>query len=198
MTKEINPIIYEKLREQKIEEGFDENEAILYLLSIYFELSVLCFRDEISRKVNLAKIVDRDYETTKVSLSNPVKWNINLFQKEEIIDVNWDWVDKEYRTLFRNIRLNAGGDKAGCITKMKKFFSLNPEIRKQDVLEAADRYTLPFKNGVEPVKYMQGADYFISKIVHGDKGSRLEQYLEIIKKGVEANSGKNIRTQVIT
>lgn len=200
MNKEINPIIYEKIREQKIEEGFDENEAILYLLSIYYDLSpCLCFRDEITRKVNLTKIVDRDYQTINTnSLSNLVKWNVNLFQAEEIVDVNWEWVDKEYRRIFRDIRIDAGGDKSGCISKMKKFFSQNPEVRKVDILEAANRYILPFKNNVENKKYMQRADYFISKVMDGAKGSRLEQYLEIIKKGVEMNSGKNVRTQVIT
>lgn len=192
--QEFNPQVHEKLRENNIESAFDTNEALLYLLSLYYDLPAICFNQEIIRKTNLSKIVERDYNKQDTT----PKWNINLFQEEEKIEEAWDWVDKEYRNLFGKIRLDAKGDKNGCTDKMKKFFSANPEVRKEDIILATKLYLDPFMANTQNIKYMQRADYFISKKIEGTKTSRLEQYLEQLKTYRKEHSGDNPRVKVIT
>jgi hypothetical protein len=191
---EFNPKVHEKLREHNIEAGIEENEALLYLLSAYYNVPVQSTPTDIVRKVNLTKIVERDYETPN---SLP-KFNIDLFDKDEQVNEAWEWVDKEYRALFAKVRMDAKGDKNGCVTKMMKFFALHPEIRKDDVLTATKLYIDPFLANQQNVKYMQRADYFISKTVDGSKLSRLEQYLEQLKTFKAENGGINPRFKTLT
>lgn len=196
---EFNPEIYEKLKEQGITEQYAINEALCYLLCIYYEIPVLCIGEKIVIQVNLTKIVERDYNAKQTNpLVAPAKWNISLFVVPEQIDNNWEWVDKEYRIKFKSITGDKAGDKNGCIAKMKQFFAANPEVRKQDVLTAADLYINPFRTSTQNAKYMQRADYFISKKEAGAKLSRLEQYLEQIKDNQKLSGGNNRRFEVLT
>ena len=195
---EFNPEVYDKLKEHGIIEQIDTNEALCYLLAIYYELHVTCINERIIRQVNLTKIVERDYFVIQSNTTNPTKWNISLFIVPEQVDNNWEWVDKEYRIKFKAISGDKAGDKNGCIAKMKQFFAANPEVRKQDVIDAAELYIAPFRTATQNAKYMQRADYFISKKEAGAKLSRLEQYLEQLKDRKKESGGSNRRLEVLT
>lgn len=178
-------MINEQILEKLFAENIRSDEALLYLLGLYYNISTQIIPKETIQAVNLLRIVERDYTTGKV------KWNIPLFTNEikENIDENWNWVIDDYRTLFLNIKKDKGGDRKSCISKMQKFFSQNPHVRIEDVLKAAIAYTNSFLNGSQNPTYMVQADYFISKKIDGSIKSRLEQYLEITKD-IEQDSFK--------
>lgn len=172
-----NNAIIDKLHQFNI----DPDEGLLYLLGVFYGIKTNgIITEKTIKQVNFSKIVTRDYEDESAS----VLWNIPLFEGQNF-DSNWMWI-LEWRMLFMEIRGDAGGDRKGCIAKMKKFFANNPEVRKDEVFAAANLYLDEFRYGKKrELKYLQSADYFISKINKEEgsniKRSRLEQYLEVIK-----------------
>ena len=186
----INPDL-EKVLKDKLEE-IEVDTAILYLISIKMELKVNCFSEELIRKVNLLKIISRDYN------NNKLLWLIPLYAAEEVsnLDDNWKWIN-EYRSIFEKIGKEYKGDEKGVLQKLKKYFSEHPEVRKEDVLEAALLYTYPFANKQNNPKFMTNANYFINKKVDGVYQSKLSQYLEILKENKRLSNGKNSRFSVI-
>lgn len=152
----------------------------LYLLALYHGLDTSVIPEVIVRKVNHTKICERDYG------SKTIKWNTPLFDTPGmVVDTGWAWVTTEFRDLFYQIRKDAAGDPKSVMKKMKKFFSEHPEVRKDEVIAAANLYLSEFRTGSQNSKYLQKADYFISKQDAGIVSSRLEQYLEIVKKEEE-------------
>jgi len=173
----INPLIKERLEKA----GIPYNIGVLYLMCQYHELtySPLTDRSESDiAMINSTKIVERDYT------DSTLKWNISLYEDEDVVDKNWDWVNTEFRPLFGKIRGDAIGTKAECTKKMKKYFSEHPLVRKDDVIKATKLYLHPFEMGTQQVKFLQRADYFISKIERGSGtsqlGSRLDMFLEVL------------------
>ena len=161
--------------------GGNKDYILVYLLSLYFNLNSQMIPENVKDFTNRLGIIDRNYK------KGTIKWLVPLFDStitNEIV-ADWRWVHNEYRTLFMTIRSDAGGDKQGTLNKMKKFFSEHPDVRKDDILNAANSYLKPFNDGTNDPKFMQRADYFISKQVTGIGGnsveSRLIQYLEINK-----------------
>lgn len=161
--------------------------AKLYLLSIWYGLNDGIIPETVIRKVNLTKICERDYE------AGTVKWNIPLFSTTNEVDVNWDWVNTEYRNLFKDLRKEAAGDLKGTIGKMKKFFAEYPHVRKEDVIAAANAYLEAFRRGQQSIAYLQQADYFINKKADGVITSRLLTYLELIQSERTEGTSKGMR-----
>jgi hypothetical protein len=161
--------INEKLAFYLDEKGVDVDTALLYLLGIHFDLDTSKLPELTKKQVNVLNIVDKNLETKEII------WEIPLFTDQE---TKWEWVT-EYRQLFRDIRQDAGGSLKDCIFKMQRYFAENPEIRREEIMEAAKLYIHNFKHGTENPKYMQRADYFIYKGKGLERTSRLEQYIEI-------------------
>lgn len=186
MINELNPEIRERLKEVNILNYEDTSDSLLYLLAIYYELSTDTINTAVINQVNIAKIVEKDYN------NKCLIWNIKLF-KSEIgeADKDWDWVTTEYRKKFSDLNPIKRGDKQGTITKMKKYFSLHPEVRKDDILRAADTYInneILSKGG--NTTFLMQADYFISKLVSGSTQSKLDMYIEIIKETTDEGEGR--------
>jgi hypothetical protein len=161
---------------QIIEEyNLDKTKTLLSLCSLYYDLPLDAdlsrILDESMTQLNVLKVVDRDYE------SGAIIWNIPFFQTDKgSSDSEWQWVLTEYRPLFKEISKDRAGSPTSCIKRMKAFFATHPEIRKNDILEAARMYIRATPNP----QYLQSADYFILKDKGSQSKSRLEQYLEII------------------
>lgn len=164
--------------------GIDVDSAVLYLLAIYHNLKTNIIPEDIVRKVNLLKIVERDYTNT-----NNLIWNINLFEGQSTDD-NWGWID-EFITLFNNVNPERRGVKKYVVERMKKFFAENPEVRKDDVLNATKLY---IKNLTSPT-YCMKSHKFIFDGVGAMKNSTLLQYVEIVKK--KPNNKPNPNHKVI-
>lgn len=174
--------INEKLVFYLEEKGIDVDTALLYLLGIYFDLDTNKLPELTKKQVNVLNIVDKNLET------HDIIWEIPLFADQE---TKWEWVT-EYRQMFRDVRIDAGGSIKDCVLKMQRFFAENPDVRKEEVMEAAKLYIHAFKHGTENLKYMQKADYFIYKGKGLERTSRLEQYVEIFKESQVREQSKHI------
>jgi hypothetical protein len=126
---EINPEIKSILKSCKIHIDY----GILYLLAVYYNLDAKgAIPEEIFRKVNLSKIFDKDYNT------KTIVWNIPLFVGQEA--GAFAWVN-EWMHPFGAIGTPARrGTVKEVTTRMKEWFSKNPEYRKEDVFAARDLY----------------------------------------------------------
>lgn len=157
----LNPEIQKLLKEIEV----DENEGILYLLSIYHDVESNCISEKTIRLVNNLGIVERDYKT------NTLLWHVPLYEGQNIDNV-WDWVN-QYRELFASKNKERAGSKRTCILRMKLFFTENPHIRKDDVLKATEMYL----RTVEP-QYVKTAERFIYDGQGNFKTSMLSTWVE--------------------
>ena len=148
------------------------DEGILYLLAIYFNLDVKCIPDKIQKKVNLLKVVERDYDTASFS----IKWNEPLFEGDSPTESYWDWVD-DWRKLFKRVNAERDGTKKYCITRMKKFFSKFPEYRKEHVMVATKAYLSTVTDG----QYCKKAHKFIFEGSGVNEYSLLLEWCERMK-----------------
>lgn len=174
----INP----KLKEVFQQHNIDYSEGMVYLLAVYYKVP---FNDNLKKalektivKVNVSHIMEREYST------GDIKWNMPLFNTQEI---KWFWVDEEYRKLFKNIRPDRAGTSVTCLRRMKELFRENPEIRKEDVMEATRLYISEVNSD-----YLQGADYFIKKGVGASATSKLMEHLERIALKKEVDQIRNL------
>jgi len=178
---EINQEIIDRLEKSNI----DIDEGLLYLIGTYFNLRTQdIISEQTMKQVNFSKIITRDYSKTP----HETVWNIPLFAGAHTEDFGvWSWV-LEWREMFMRLKEGAGGDRKDCISKMKRYFAANPDVRKEEVFKAADLYLDEFRNSrsTDNLKYLQAADYFISKLVKTEgssqKRSRLDQYIEIVRR----------------
>ena len=100
-------------------------------------------------------------------------------QKVEKIkeEENLDWLE-EWRDLFKDKKPGGAGNKQGCYKKMKMFLKENPDVTKEEIFAAAEAYF----DSLDSLKYMQQADYFISKGTGQNISSRLSQWVEFVKE----------------
>lgn len=197
-TQGFNPAVFEKLEEFGISTEKEVGAALLYLLSIFYELKCEVLPAEVVRTVNLTKIATRDYTDPEHPVTH---WNLPLFTVTEELETNWEWI-ADYRALFSEVRTSAKGDLGTVLKKMKAFFAENPHVRREDVMAAAKAYIDEFKRGGSDTKYFQQADHFIKKNASkfGEAQSRLQNYLETIfeerKRNTENNSGNRFMQEM--
>lgn len=176
----INPKITEILTQHHI----DVDLGRIHLLCLYHNIDDISISsEEVIKRVNLTKIVERDYDN-KGSLI----WNTPLYENQDKSQDEWGWVDN-WREMFGKVRADAIGNKKSCVDKMKKYFAAHPSIRVQDIISASQLYINTF-NGKLPgqLTYFQRADYFISKKEKdGTYSSRLEIWMEVHKKNEVEN-----------
>lgn len=162
MNMNVNTNIIETLKEFNI----NKDDGLTYLLTLFYDLKPNYIPQDIQMKVSASRIV----EVTKTGL----QWNVPLFEKQTTA---FDWVETEYVPLFAAI----GKDKykREAVTRMKKLFANNPEIRKDEVLAATELYI--FNNG----NYSRFPHYFIEK---GSGSEKTQDILDWIDKYRIANT----------
>ena len=185
VKQEINPKVLELLDRNNV----PRDEGVLCLLAIYHGLTEIYTFEEkyelIFKQINHCGIVIRDYGKTGVL------WNVPLYDLEAgIAEDNWEWVRKEYRTLFSQRNPARSGGLKACIDRMKDFFSKHPEVRKQDIIDAAELYLSTTTNP----EYIMSADYFIWKDKGKNQRSMLETYLEL-SQGIKEKKEAELRSQ---
>ncbi len=74
-------------------------------------------------------------------------------------EIEWHWVTNEFDALFKNVRSDCGGYGSQCIKKMKKVFTEDPSIRKDDVIAATVAYIASVNN----VNMLMRSHNFINK-----------------------------------
>ena len=135
-----------------LEDNRIPDEGVLYLLAIYHNLDVNCINEQIQKKVNLLKIVEREYTSDEFI----IKWNVPLMQGDKPSTSHWDWVD-DWRKLFKQVNPERTGVKQYCIVRMKRFFSKYPNYRQDDIMKATRAYL----STVSDPKYCKKAHRFI-------------------------------------
>ncbi len=159
---EINNKILQIIKEENIPE-----EGILYLMSVYFNLTETTFDDVTTNKVNNLKFFDRDLVKDKIN------WNVPLFGDS----TTKDFIET-YRDLFYNVDKTSAGDRPTVIKKFKKFYTEYPQYSHKQILKATELY---LDYCVEKGEYIQKAHYFIKK-ERNPEGSKLLSWLEILDK----------------
>mgnify|MGYP003610773676 CR=1 FL=1 len=173
-----------QLKEIFKEYNINPSEGIMCLLAIYHGVGLSGELERVLQptmmQLTIAKIIDKDYKT------GTVVWNVPLYEGQNL---EWGWVETEYRPLFRAVNKLAGGSTSSCLRKMQAFFAKHPSIRKDDVIAAAKMYIA----SVHDPTYLQQADYFIFKNSDSKSSftSRLEQYLELLKESRKQANGAN-------
>lgn len=164
-----------QLKEIFKEFNINPSEGIMCLLAIYHGVGLSGELEKVLQptmmQLNIAKIIDKDYKT------GTIIWNIPLYEGQNL---EWGWIETEYRPLFRAVNKLKAGSSSSCLRKMKDFFAKHPSVRKDDVIAAAKMYI----SSVNDPTYLQQADYFIFKNSDTKSSftSRLEQYLELLKE----------------
>ena len=161
---EINP----EIRTIFNSKGIPIQDGVTYLLCLYYGLSPSYIPEELSRKILATNIVTKDYS------SDTIKWNINLFEEQEI---GFEWVS-EWMDLFKAKNPERRGVKADVLKRMKKFFVNNPSVRKDEVFQATENY---LKSVSEPI-YCKKSHKFIYEI---DGTSMLKDYVDGLSRAEE-------------
>lgn len=165
----INPEIKEVLQRNNI----PTNMGLTVLLSIYFD----CYDNSMNSptmysKLEIAGIVKWDNKGVPT-------WGIPLFEQQEVA---FDWV-AEWVELFADKNKARKGSVKDATTRMKKFFAQNPDIRKEEVIQA----TIMYLRSIDR-PYVTTSHYFISKGVGADKTSGLYEWVERLR---EENKNSN-------
>lgn len=156
---QINPEILEYLTEYK----FQKDDAICYLISLYYGYKPTYIPDDFKVRLNTLKIYEEDKGT--------LKWNIPLFEGQQTA---FEWVKTEFVPLFKEANPLKGGHVREATTRLKKLFAKNPDIRKDDIIGATKMY---IKN--TDSRYVMFPHYFITK---GDGADRTETIMSWIEK----------------
>ena len=159
---EINP----QIRDLLDSFGINQEDGLSYLLSIYFECRPSYTPTILIQKINATNILG-------IGASRELIWNIPLFIASVETDGKWDWV-KLWNKSFGEISPKRRGTDKDCIIRMKKFFAENPEVRKEDVVNATQMYF----SSLTDRQYLTSSHYFIYKGVGRDKLSALEVWVE--------------------
>ncbi len=159
----LNKNIYELLKKSNI----NLDEAILYLLSLHFEIRNDCISDQVKSKVHSIGIVKQT--------STGLQWALPLFEGAE---TTFEWVKTEYIPLFTAANREKGGHVKESTIRMKRFFAENPEIRKEDVIEATKMYIRETNDHT----YLRLPHYFIFKGVGLDRISDLSFWVDKYKE----------------
>lgn len=160
-----NKKILEILEKHQITEG----DGLLALLSFKHNLSTTFVPFDLKLKLLSIGIVASD--------NGKYKWELDLFAEE---DSAFAWVKDEYEPLFSSVHKDKGGNVKDCIVRMKKFFSENPSLRKDDVLDGVKLYL----RRTDPM-YIREARYFIFKGTGSQKTSDLHHWATIASETKE-------------
>ena len=146
--------------------GINQKDGLSYLLSVYFECRPSYTPTILIQKINATNILG-------IGAYRELIWNIPLFVASVETDGKWDWV-KLWNKSFGDINPKRRGTDKDCISRMKKFFAENPEVRKEDVVNATQMYF----SSLTDRQYLISSHYFIYKGVGRDKLSALAGWVE--------------------
>lgn len=89
-----------------------------------------------------------------------------------------------FRNKWKGLSPGSMGGKKSCEQKLMRWIMENPEYTFEDILKACDIYINSFNGNY---KYLQRADYFISKKEGKEESSRLSAFIEEIDMEIKDN-----------
>jgi hypothetical protein len=157
--------INEQIRTTLSEYNIPENDGLAYLLSIYFNCRPSYTPPILVQKMNITNILG-------IGQNREVIWHIPLFENEDSI-ATWEWVSA-WSSRFESINPLRKAPFKSVMLRMKAFFAENPDVRKEEVIEATNMYL----RTVRDKQYLISPHYFISKGVGRDRTSALLGWVE--------------------
>ena len=147
--------------------GLSVNDSLSLLLSIHFDCVPSYVPHLLLKQLEIAKLITIDSQMN-------VSLNVELFEKgAEDLPSKWQWV-AEWRNMFKEFNPARSGNLKTCITRMKVFFSENPGVRIEDVIEATRLYM----HNVTDAQYLMTAHKFIYDGAGRSRNSTLEEWVE--------------------
>ena len=143
--------------------GVGVEDGMSYLLMVYFGYKPSFVPEVLKTKVNATGIYFMDK-------NNSLQWKIPLFSDQETA---FDWVKSEYVQLFVDAHPDKRGNGNSSVRLMKAFFASNPDVRKEEVIEATKMY---MRNN-NP-QFIRQSHYFISKGKGANKIEELKDWIE--------------------
>ena len=171
MDLEFNHEIDEILKEC----GVVKENAYPVLLCYYFNQKIPSYIPPLLlQKIHATGIVTMDVNHT-------IHWKVPLFAHQETA---FDWVKTEYCELFKQI--GKPGRVKESTSRLKKLFAKHPDIRKEDIIGAAQMYI----NNVENPKYCRDPHYFILKGIGANKTEDILEWIEKFRLSQEMSVGR--------
>lgn len=151
------------------------DDVITFLLSLHFKLSPPAYLNnpDFMKGIQSLGIIEP-------SATGP-KWNVPLFTGQQTA---FDWVITEYCMLFERIGKNKYHRES--VTRMKKLFTDNPDIRKEEVIEATKMYI----DDTNPT-YIKFPHYFIEKGVGSAKEQTILSWIDSYRASRQQAQGRN-------
>lgn len=166
----VNTKIIDTLRVNNI----SVDDALLYLISLYYKLDVSYIPNNLKLKVNSLNICSIDSKRR-------ITWNIPIF--EEQLE-NFEWV-KNFRDAFKKKNIERAGSLITCVERFKEYFANNPHIRVDDVKGATKLYL----NQTDP-NYIMKSQNFIFMGTKNKRTSELDNWVERFKETIKIASGR--------
>jgi len=173
----VNEQILEVFKEFKI---FPSN-GICYLIALYHGYDPTYIPDLLKQKVNATGIIS-------VKDKN-IHWNIPLYENQVTA---FEWVKTEYVAMFKAANSDKGGNVRESISRMKKLFAKNPDVRKDDVIGATRMYLLN-----TDVRFIRNPHYFIEKGVGVNKTSDILDWIDKYKLTKNQQVGRTSHTNTM-
>lgn len=161
---DINP----EIRQIFTEKAIPIHDGVAYLLCLHYGVTPSFIPEELQRRVLATNILTKDYS------DDTIKWNLSLFEEQEI---GFEWIS-DWMDLFKAKNPERRGVKADVLRRMKKFFVNNPSIRKDEIFKATENYL----NSVSEPIYIKKSHKFIYE---QDGTSMLKDYLEGLSRAEE-------------
>ena len=130
MSKKLILKVNSEIRQIFVDKSIPVHDGVAYLLCLHYGVSPSFIPEELERRVLSTNILTKDYS------DDTIKWNLNLFEEQEI---GFEWIS-EWMDLFKAVNPERRGIKADVLKRMKKFFVNNPAIRKEEVFQATKEY----------------------------------------------------------
>jgi hypothetical protein len=176
---QINNEIIQKLKDFEI----SVDDGLAFLLCVYHKLTPSVFSEKLTTKIYTTGILTVLKEEKSQAYS--VVWNISLFSDNDNFG-NFNWVVTDYMSLFIEANPKKRGNQKSTVNNMKRFFSENPHIRKEEVIEATKMYIHNTDS-----TYIREPQYFIRKGAGSSAIKDLEDWIEKYKISLLEESGRN-------
>lgn len=175
MNLEINEEVKSILKSK----GISINQGVPFLLSVYFNYMPSYIPEELKKGIYASNIFTLDYNENQAVGKPNIKWNVPLFQGQEGTTFNWI---KEYMDIFGEVNSKRRGSRSYVNKRMRELFMKNPDIRQEEVLEAARYYA----DNIEDPMYIITSHKFISN----NEGTPLLDLIHTLREKKSINNGE--------
>lgn len=159
-----------KLNEEIIEvlkaSSLSVDDAMPYLISLYYGYKPGYIPNYVIQIVNRLGIVEEN--------KGVLNWAVPLYLEQQ---TEFDWI-KEWMNLFGEIRRDRRGARSTVLSRMKKFFVNNPDIRQDEVINATKMYI----ESVNDPTFLKKSEKFIYEGSGFKETSLLLEWVEMYRE----------------